>query len=135
MTQEAQSIGMSITEKSSVEGNSQRLTNSEERQTGTTSSASPPAMIIREIAPTPDLEDEKADERKRNSLSPERERDKDKEKDTSKGKKVQKMFKEGVHKGQARITTISKKIGSGVARGSGGLGRSKSTPGSSLSVG
>ncbi|EGO23192.1 hypothetical protein SERLADRAFT_439938 [Serpula lacrymans var. lacrymans S7.9] len=38
------------------------------------------------------------------------------DRDTSAGKKVQQMFKNRVHKGQARITTISKKIGNGMVR-------------------
>ncbi|PFH52497.1 hypothetical protein AMATHDRAFT_139942 [Amanita thiersii Skay4041] len=46
--------------------------------------------------------------------------------DTSKSKRVQKMLKTGVHKGQVRITTISKKIGHGVSKG-GGLRRPSST--------
>ncbi|KAF8632468.1 hypothetical protein AX15_001868 [Amanita polypyramis BW_CC] len=50
--------------------------------------------------------------------------------DTSKSKKVQQMLKTGVHKGQERITTISKRIGNGVARGGGlsSLRRTNSTP-------
>ena len=53
-----------MTEKSSVDLNSQRLTNSEERPPGPESPTTAPAMIIREIAPTPDQEDEKVDRRK-----------------------------------------------------------------------
>lgn len=49
----------------------------------------------------------------------------------SKKEKVQKMLKTGVHKGQERITTISRKIGHGVARG-GNLRRTNSTPGNVL---
>ncbi|KIL58581.1 hypothetical protein M378DRAFT_86295 [Amanita muscaria Koide BX008] len=45
--------------------------------------------------------------------------------DTSKSKKVQQLLKTGVHKGQERITTISKKIGHGVTRGP---RRTNSTP-------
>ena len=52
-----------------------------------------------------------------------------KEKDTA-GKKVQKMLKNRVHKGQQRITTIGKRIGHGVGRsGSLSLRRTTSTPG------
>jgi hypothetical protein len=47
--------------------------------------------------------------------------------DTFKGKKVQQMLKRVHHKGQARISTISRKIGHGVVRGS--LRRSSSAPG------
>ncbi|KAK7039453.1 hypothetical protein R3P38DRAFT_2899579 [Favolaschia claudopus] len=47
--------------------------------------------------------------------------------DTSKSKKVQQMLKNRVNKGQARISTISKRIGSGVVR-PGHLRRSNSTP-------
>ena len=56
--------------------------------------------------------------------------------DTSKSKKekVQKMLKTGVHKGQERITTISRKIGHGVARG-GSLRRANSTPGDVYLIG
>ncbi|KAF8630555.1 hypothetical protein AX17_005367 [Amanita inopinata Kibby_2008] len=47
--------------------------------------------------------------------------------DSSKSKKVQQMLKTGVHKGQERITTFSKKIGHGVGRG-GNLRKTNSTP-------
>ncbi|GLB40656.1 putative tetratricopeptide repeat [Lyophyllum shimeji] len=47
--------------------------------------------------------------------------------DTSKSKKVQQMLRNRVHKGQARITTMTRKIGSGVVR-TGSLKRSLSTP-------
>ncbi|ESK91333.1 hypothetical protein Moror_2796 [Moniliophthora roreri MCA 2997] len=47
--------------------------------------------------------------------------------DPSKPKKVQQMLKNHVHKGSARISTISKKIGHGVVR-NGSLRRSNSTP-------
>lgn len=50
------------------------------------------------------------------------------DRDTSKSKKMQQMLKNRVNKGQARISTISKKIGSGVVR-NGSLRRSNSTPG------
>jgi hypothetical protein len=50
------------------------------------------------------------------------------DRDTSKSKKVQKMLKTGVHKGQARISNISRKIGNGVVR-NGNLRRFNSTPG------
>lgn len=50
------------------------------------------------------------------------------DRDASKSKKVQQMLKNRVHKEQARITTISRKIGHGVVRG-GSLRRSNSTPG------
>ncbi|KAJ7119647.1 hypothetical protein C8R44DRAFT_841131 [Mycena epipterygia] len=49
------------------------------------------------------------------------------DRDTSKSKKMQQMLKNRVNKGQARISTISKKIGSGVVR-NGTLRRSNSTP-------
>ncbi|KAJ7086395.1 hypothetical protein B0H15DRAFT_347574 [Mycena belliarum] len=49
------------------------------------------------------------------------------DRDTSKSKKMQQMLKNRVNKGQARISTISKKIGSGVVR-NGTLRRSSSTP-------
>jgi len=39
------------------------------------------------------------------------------------------MLKHRVHQGHVRITSISKKIGSGVVRNSGGLKRSLSSPG------
>ncbi|KAL0569229.1 hypothetical protein V5O48_012743 [Marasmius crinis-equi] len=66
---------------------------------------------------------------------PEPEKEKEKEKDgkrvqhsdSSKPKKVQQMLKNHVHKGSARISTISKKIGHGVVR-NGTLRRSNSTP-------
>ncbi|THH16080.1 hypothetical protein EW146_g4495 [Bondarzewia mesenterica] len=52
-----------------------------------------------------------------------------KEKDTA-GKKVQKMLKSRVHKGQQRITTFGKRIGHGVGRSNSlSLRRSTSTPG------
>ncbi|KAJ7280178.1 hypothetical protein C8J57DRAFT_1501622 [Mycena rebaudengoi] len=47
--------------------------------------------------------------------------------DTSKSKKMQQILKNRVNKDQARISTISKKIRSGVTRG-GNLRRSNSTP-------
>ncbi|KAG7085583.1 hypothetical protein E1B28_003136 [Marasmius oreades] len=66
---------------------------------------------------------EKADkETVKRTLQPERERD------SSKPKKMQQMLKNHVHKGSARISTISKKIGHGVVR-NGPLKRSNSTPG------
>ncbi|KIP07862.1 hypothetical protein PHLGIDRAFT_70390 [Phlebiopsis gigantea 11061_1 CR5-6] len=40
----------------------------------------------------------------------------EKDRDISRGKKVREVFKNQVHKNQARITTISKKIGHGVGR-------------------
>lgn len=95
----------------------------------------PPMISINYIPPTPDVESEKPmaeslpgskKERRSQSQSPERERDRD----TSKGKKVQKMLKDRVNKGQARINTISRKIGNGVVRSSGvSLHRSNSAPG------
>ena len=50
------------------------------------------------------------------------------ERDSSKSKKVQRMLKDRVQQGGARISTISKKIGSGVKVN--GIRRSSSTPGS-----
>ncbi|GJE95955.1 tetratricopeptide repeat protein [Phanerochaete sordida] len=53
----------------------------------------------------------------------------EKDRDVSRGKKVREVLKSGVHKGQARITTISKKIGHGVGRhGSLSLKRTTSAP-------
>lgn len=49
--------------------------------------------------------------------------------DTSKGKKVQRILKERVHKGQAHIHTISRKIGRGSGRHGPRLKRSNSAPG------
>jgi hypothetical protein len=50
--------------------------------------------------------------------------------DSSKGKKVQQMLKNRVHKSQARISTISRKIGHGMARNSSAsLRRTTSAPG------
>ncbi|KAJ7688974.1 hypothetical protein B0H17DRAFT_1067381 [Mycena rosella] len=49
------------------------------------------------------------------------------DRDTSKSKNLQQMLKNRVNKGQARISTISKKIGSGVVR-NGTLRRTNSTP-------
>ncbi|KAJ7471989.1 hypothetical protein FB451DRAFT_1090193 [Mycena latifolia] len=49
------------------------------------------------------------------------------DRDTSKSKKMQQMLKNRVNKGQAQISTISKKIGSSVVR-NGSLRRSNSTP-------
>lgn len=59
----------------------------------------------------------------------ERRRDRDVDRDRSKGKRVQTMLKNQVHNTQARINTISKKIGHGVARGPMSLYRSSSAPG------
>ena len=54
----------------------------------------------------------------------------EKDRDISRGKKVKEVLKSGVHKSQARITTISKKIGHGVGRhGSLNLKRTISAPG------
>lgn len=50
------------------------------------------------------------------------------DRDASAGKKVQQMLKNRVHKGQEKISTISKKIGHGVVR-NGNLRRSHSAPG------
>ncbi|KAJ6516759.1 hypothetical protein C8R47DRAFT_1088233 [Mycena vitilis] len=49
------------------------------------------------------------------------------DRDTSKSKKMQQMLKNRVNKGQARISTISKRIGGGVVR-NGTLRRTNSTP-------
>jgi hypothetical protein len=54
------------------------------------------------------------------------------DRDTSTSKKVQQMLKNRVHKGRAGITTISRKIGSGVVK-NGSLKKSSSTPGRSCS--
>ena len=48
--------------------------------------------------------------------------------DSSTGKKVHQMFKNRVHKGQEKISTISRKIGHGVVR-NGNLKRTNSAPG------
>lgn len=54
----------------------------------------------------------------------------DKDRDISRGKKVKQVLKTRVHQGQARISTISKKIGHGVGRrGSLSLKRTNSAPG------
>ena len=54
----------------------------------------------------------------------------EKDRDTSGGKKVRDVLKSGVHKGQARMVTISKKIGHGVGRSAGlSLKRTISAPG------
>ena len=50
------------------------------------------------------------------------------DRDGSTGKKVQQMLKNRVHKGQAKISTISRKIGHGVVR-NGHLKRASSAPG------
>ena len=51
----------------------------------------------------------------------------------AKGKKVREVFISGVHKGRARVTTISKKIGHNVGRHNNlHLKRSNSAPGASL---
>lgn len=50
------------------------------------------------------------------------------DRDASKSKKMQQKLKSQVHKGSARISTISKKIGQGVVK-NGSLRRSNSTPG------
>ncbi|KAG6918514.1 hypothetical protein DXG01_013876 [Tephrocybe rancida] len=49
------------------------------------------------------------------------------DRDTSKSKKMQQMLKNRVHQGRARVSTISRKIGNGVAK-TGSLKRSNSTP-------
>jgi hypothetical protein len=54
--------------------------------------------------------------------------------DSSKGKKVQQMLKNRVHKSQARISTISRKIGHGMVKNSSvSLRRTTSAPGWSSS--
>lgn len=54
----------------------------------------------------------------------------EKDRDISRGKKVKQVLKTRVHQGQARISTISKKIGHGVGRrGSLSLKRINSAPG------
>jgi hypothetical protein len=54
----------------------------------------------------------------------------EKDRDVSRGKKVREVLKDRVHKGQVRITTISKKIGHGVGRHSSlNLKRTASSPG------
>ncbi|KAI0694071.1 hypothetical protein BC835DRAFT_1487974 [Cytidiella melzeri] len=53
----------------------------------------------------------------------------EKDRDTSRGKKVRDVLKSGVHKGQARMVTISKKIGHGVGRSASlNLKRTNSAP-------
>lgn len=54
------------------------------------------------------------------------------DRDSSTGKKMQQMLKNRVHKGQEKISTISKKIGHGVVR-NGNLKRANSAPGKVLS--
>lgn len=54
------------------------------------------------------------------------------DRDTSTSKKVHQMLKNRVDKGRAGITTISRKIGSGVVK-NGNLKKSNSTPGQSYS--
>jgi hypothetical protein len=49
--------------------------------------------------------------------------------ETSKGKKVQRILKERVHKGQVQINSISRKIGRGGGRHGNRLKRSNSAPG------
>ena len=81
-----------------------------------------PASPVTEVPP-PRMSSEKkrpAGLRVRRSSSTDR--------DTSTSKRVQQMLKNRVHKGRAGITTISRKIGSGVVR-NGNLKRSNSTPG------
>jgi hypothetical protein len=57
----------------------------------------------------------------------------EKDRDTSRGKKVRDVLKSGVHKGQARMVTISKKIGHGVGRSASlNLKRTNSAPGRSI---
>ncbi len=57
----------------------------------------------------------------------------EKDRDTSRGKKVRDALKSGVHKGQARVVTISKKIGHGVGRSTSlNLKRTNSAPGTSM---
>ncbi|KAF5376499.1 hypothetical protein D9615_008660 [Tricholomella constricta] len=74
---------------------------------------------------TPDSEHQPRARGKRHGATGKRSSSMDR--DTSKSKKVQQMLKNRVHKGQVRITTISRKIGSGVVR-TGSLKRSNSTP-------
>lgn len=50
------------------------------------------------------------------------------DRDASAGKKMQQMLKNRVHKGQEKISTISRKIGHGVVR-NGNMRRTNSTPG------
>ena len=57
----------------------------------------------------------------------------EKDRDVSRGKKVREVLKDRVHKGQATITTISKKIGHNVGRHSNlNLKRTSSAPGNAL---
>lgn len=59
----------------------------------------------------------------------------EKDRDISRGQKVKQVLKTRVHQGQARISTISKKIGHGVGRrGSLSLKRTNSAPGKDIHV-
>ncbi|KAG7440123.1 uncharacterized protein BT62DRAFT_989346 [Guyanagaster necrorhizus] len=108
--------------------------NSEEKRrlsiahSGSTEPSVPPIPIT--ISPaTPDGQSQDPEYVQSMALHDEKaaKRNDDHERDASKSKKVQKMLKNRVHKSGARISHISKKIGSGVVR-NGSLLRSNSTP-------
>ncbi|KAK0452995.1 uncharacterized protein EV420DRAFT_634491 [Desarmillaria tabescens] len=95
---------------------------------GSTEPPAPPIPIT--ISPaTPDGQSQDPEYVQSMALHDEKaaKRSEDHERDASKSKKVQKMLKNRVHKSGARISNISKKIGSGVVR-NGSLLRSNSAP-------
>jgi len=84
----------------------------------------PPPILVTPASPaTPDMPDINSGEKRSTSI----------DQDGSKGKKVQQMLKNRVHKSQARISTISRKIGHGMVKNSSvvSLRRTTSAPGQS----
>jgi hypothetical protein len=82
----------------------------------------PPPIFVTPASPaTPDTPDINSGEKRSTSI----------DQDSSKGKKVQQMLKNRVHKSQARISTISRKIGHGMVKNSSvvSLRRTTSAPG------
>lgn len=85
-----------------------------------TSGVQPPPITVTPATP--------ADPERKFSLPPFQKRSFSMDRDGSAGKKVQQMLKNRVHKGQEKISTISRKIGHGVVRNS-NLRRTTSAPG------
>lgn len=89
-------------------------------QDQSTGRVQPPPITVTPATP--------ADAERRFPLSPLSKRSFSTDRDASAGKKVQQMLKNRVHKGQEKISTISRKIGHGVVR-NGNLRRTNSAPG------
>ncbi|PBK98454.1 hypothetical protein ARMGADRAFT_960093 [Armillaria gallica] len=121
-------LSPAVTNPEALEQNGEEKRRLSIAHSGSTEQPVPPIPIT--ISPaTPDGQSQDPEYVQSMALHDEKatKRSDDHERDASKSKKVQKMLKNRVHKSGARISNISKKIGSGVVR-NGSLLRSNSAP-------